>query len=242
MKFIAHRGACLEAQEDTLASLTLGAEYGAYAVECDPRLTKDGVWVLFHDNDLLRLAGDPAKIRELDYADMKARLEKVGKTVTTLDELLENYRGASAVLFDLPMPMEDEAMYRKLASAPFHTIAGIHAPNEAAIASKFFAKEDILAFMREVDRHQPELYTDAGAGNIRLWEHWLPEQPICEVHKRIPEDREIWIMSNDGVTPHPLFCMNGSPAQLEKLEAMGADGVLLNDIAMAKAYQEKKAR
>ena len=76
MKLIAHRGASLERQENTLESLKLGAELGADAVECDPRMTADGIVVLFHDDDLRRLAGDRRKVNTLTLAEMKEAMGK----------------------------------------------------------------------------------------------------------------------------------------------------------------------
>ncbi len=234
MKFIAHRGACLECQEDTLASLMRGAEHGVFAVECDPQLTADGIYVIFHDDNLRRLAGDERMVKDVTYSEMKATLEKAGKELTTLDELLKNYSGSSAVLFDLPGNTFDEALYKKLRNAPFKTIAGVHFVDEVKVARKFFDKEDILAFM--VDAGSPEAYAEAGAGNIRLWEDWLVDCPISKVRAAIPEDREIWIMSNDPSIDHPLFRMNSSREQIEKLAALGADAILLNDAALAKQF------
>jgi glycerophosphoryl diester phosphodiesterase len=68
MKYIAHRGACLEEKENTLAALEKGAAYGAYAVECDPQFTRDGAAILFHDPDLKRMADDPRRIADLAYS------------------------------------------------------------------------------------------------------------------------------------------------------------------------------
>ncbi|MBR4896253.1 MAG: hypothetical protein IKZ41_07485 [Clostridia bacterium] len=229
MKYIAHRGACLEETENTLAALEKGASYGAYAVECDPQFTGDGAAILFHDTDLNRMADDPRKIADLSYSEIFRAMEAAGKSVTTLDELIAGYRGASAVLFDLPR-VTDEAFFRKLANAPFHTIAGVHALDEAEIAARFFPREDILAFMPK-----PEMaagFAAAGVGNLRLWEQWLPEHPIAVVRESVPADREIWIMMADMSIRHPLYCMNGSVESLKKLNALGADGVLLNDIAL----------
>ena len=39
IKFIAHRGASVEAQENTLEAIRLGATLGAYACEADLRIT-----------------------------------------------------------------------------------------------------------------------------------------------------------------------------------------------------------
>ncbi len=41
MKFIAHRGASKEKLENTIDSLILAAEIGAYAAECDIRMATE---------------------------------------------------------------------------------------------------------------------------------------------------------------------------------------------------------
>ncbi|TFV90337.1 glycerophosphodiester phosphodiesterase family protein [Blastococcus sp. CT_GayMR16] len=46
---VAHRGATAEAPEHTLAAYRRAAEIGADAVECDVRMTRDGVLVCVHD-------------------------------------------------------------------------------------------------------------------------------------------------------------------------------------------------
>lgn len=231
MKFIAHRGACLELQEDTLAALNRAADYGAFAVECDLRYTADGVLVLYHDNDLKRLTGNESRVIDITYAEMKKILAESGKTLTTFDELVSGFNRKSAVLFDISFDALEKDFYRRISDVPFRAIAGIHAIEEAKLASAYFAKENILAFLPKDG--VPAQFAEAGAGNIRLWEHWLEERSLGEVRKTLPPDREIWIMARDRDIHHPLFCMNGSRESIEKLTACGADAMLLNDIKLA---------
>ncbi|MCQ2445374.1 MAG: hypothetical protein MJ141_00625 [Clostridia bacterium] len=233
MKFIAHRGACLEETEDTLASPLRAASYGAYAVECDPRFTKDGKLVIFHDDTLKRLAGDPARVIDLDYADMKARLASKNLALTTFDEVLRDYTGASAVLFDLSFDATDPEFFKLLRDAPFRAIAGVHDPKEAEAARKYLPAEDVLAFMPKPS--MAEDFHEAGCGILRLWEHWLTDVSPADV-RRLVGETEVWIMAHDPTVLHPLFSMNGSPASIEKVKALGADGILLNDIRMAMAH------
>jgi glycerophosphoryl diester phosphodiesterase len=49
---VAHRGATTEAPEHTLAAYRRAAEIGADAVECDVRMTRDGVLVCVHDRQI----------------------------------------------------------------------------------------------------------------------------------------------------------------------------------------------
>lgn len=230
MKYIAHRGACLEETEDTLASLLRAAAYGAYAVECDPRYTRDGKLVLFHDDNLERLAGDPARVIDLTYRDMEARLAARGLSLTSIDEVFSHYNGSSAVLFDLSFDANDPAFFRTLRDAPFRAIAGVHAPEEALLARRYLPAEDVLAFMPNPS--MAEAFHEAGCGILRLWEHWLHDVTPADIRCRVGKT-EVWIMANDPQNPHPLHCMNGSPASIANAKALGADGILLNDIRMA---------
>jgi glycerophosphoryl diester phosphodiesterase len=53
-RIIAHRGARSLAPENTRAAATVARHLGAHAWETDVQITRDGVPVLFHDQDLLR--------------------------------------------------------------------------------------------------------------------------------------------------------------------------------------------
>ena len=234
MKLIAHRGASLEEQEDTLESLQLGADLGADAVECDPRVTGDGTVVLFHDDDLKRLAGDRRRVNTLTLAEMKEVMGKRGLRVTTLNEVFEKYGRETPILLDLttgdgrtgaPCLTADDSFFEKLSEVPLNFICGIHFPEEAESASKYFPPEKILAFMPEKDRY--EEFFRAGAGIIRLWEHWLDEVKPADVKEKCP-GADVYIMSN-----RPETGADGTPESVRFAEAIGADGVLLNDIRMA---------
>jgi glycerophosphoryl diester phosphodiesterase len=49
---VAHRGATAEAPEHTLAAYRRAADIGADAVECDVRMTRDGILVCVHDRQI----------------------------------------------------------------------------------------------------------------------------------------------------------------------------------------------
>ena len=235
-RLIAHRGASCEAQEDTLAALNLAAALGADAVKCDPVYTKDGHLVLFHDPDLLRLANDPRAVRDLTLAKMRASLAAAGKALTTQEELERAYAYPVPVLFDLSFSPSDDAFFRHLDTLPFPVIAGIHSPEEARLAVGALGGDRVLAFMQRPEDFP--LYGDAGCGILRLWEDWLDEYTPSVLKERYP-DAKVWIMAHDPSNPHPLFSMNGSKSSIDRAAALGADGMLLNDIRRAAAYRPR---
>ena len=68
---IGHRGAHLEAPENTLAAFRKAKENGCVAVEFDLDLTKDGVPVIIHDDTVDRTTDGTGKVSELTFAEIK---------------------------------------------------------------------------------------------------------------------------------------------------------------------------
>ncbi len=74
-EIIAHRGASYIAPENTLASVKLGFELGADAVEVDVLLSKDNRLMVNHDKDTYRTAGGQNMIISETHSDQLRQLE-----------------------------------------------------------------------------------------------------------------------------------------------------------------------
>ncbi len=68
---IGHRGVKGYAPENTAVSLHMAADMGIKMVEFDVKLTKDGVPILFHDDDLMRVLGREDKIADLTWEELQ---------------------------------------------------------------------------------------------------------------------------------------------------------------------------
>ncbi|HWB05050.1 MAG TPA: glycerophosphodiester phosphodiesterase family protein [Verrucomicrobiales bacterium] len=95
MEIIAHRGANRLAPENTLAAQRLAYELGVDTVECDVRLSKDGVPVIMHDSEMFRTTGLPGYIGNYTLAQLKTfecgstfAPEWAGEPIPTLAEML----------------------------------------------------------------------------------------------------------------------------------------------------------
>lgn len=92
---IAHRGASVDAPENTNAAFRLGYEQGADAVECDVHLTADGQVVVLHDASTKRTGGVDWKVaeqsldalRRLDVGSWKGEAWRAER-IPTLAEVL----------------------------------------------------------------------------------------------------------------------------------------------------------
>ena len=85
MKFYAHRGASADFPEHTMAAYRGAIEQGALGFECDIRITKDEVPVLWHDANMKKEAKNSAIIANSTYAQVKS----IYPALMTLNELLD---------------------------------------------------------------------------------------------------------------------------------------------------------
>jgi glycerophosphoryl diester phosphodiesterase len=85
---LGHRGASARETENTLEAFAAALADGADGVELDVRLCKSGEVVVFHDDELSRLAGDARRVAELTLAELGAIELRGGRRIPTLDQVL----------------------------------------------------------------------------------------------------------------------------------------------------------
>lgn len=68
---IGHRGCAGVVPENTLASFARGLADGAVVLETDVHLTRDGVPVLIHDDDVARVSDGRGPVRDFAFADLQ---------------------------------------------------------------------------------------------------------------------------------------------------------------------------
>jgi len=95
VKYIGHRGASLIAPENTLPSYELAGELGFWGVECDIYTSKDGVWVLHHDDTVDRMTNGTGKVSDKTLAELKSLTIDAGNNISLYPNLkiptLEEY-------------------------------------------------------------------------------------------------------------------------------------------------------
>ncbi len=71
VKAIAHRGFSARYPENSMLAFEKAIEIGANGAEFDVQLSRDGVPVVFHDESLLRIAGDERLIKDLTVQELR---------------------------------------------------------------------------------------------------------------------------------------------------------------------------
>lgn len=110
---IAHRGSSDMLAEHTLAAYRKAIEEGADAVECDTRLTADGILVCVHDRRIDRTSDGRGVVSAKTYAELNQRDFSSWKASEDLDEDQELRSGGLLTLdalielvLDAPRPID----------------------------------------------------------------------------------------------------------------------------------------
>jgi glycerophosphoryl diester phosphodiesterase len=152
----AHRGHSRAAAENTLRAVRKAIESGADYAEVDVQQTADGVVVLLHDRDLMRVGGDPRRIEELTSGEAR-KLDVggwfgpgfAGEGVPTLAEVIDLCRGRIKLNIELKFYGPERRLARDVA----RLVREQDFESDCLVTS--FNYDALL----EVKRHNPRLRT-----------------------------------------------------------------------------------
>lgn len=83
-KMVAHRGLSGLERENTMAAFIAAGNRSYYGIECDIHKTKDGQFVVIHDDHTARVSPLNIKIKESNYSDLKEiELYEMGSVQTS---------------------------------------------------------------------------------------------------------------------------------------------------------------
>lgn len=104
---IAHRGAHNNKQgifENTHQAFQRAKELGCWGIECDVQQTADGVLVVHHDPDLLRLWQRNVTIANLNFNELR----QIVPEIPSLAEVVAQYSGSLHLLIELKTLISDQ--------------------------------------------------------------------------------------------------------------------------------------
>jgi glycerophosphoryl diester phosphodiesterase len=117
---IAHRAGALHAPENSLAALEIAIRQGADYAEIDVQRSFDGVVVVVHDADLMKMARDPHRIGQTEYAELAevdiGRMfhpDFTGERLARLSDFLERAKGRIKLMIELKYYGEDPELARE---------------------------------------------------------------------------------------------------------------------------------
>ena len=241
-RVLAHRGFvpdALTAQgiaENTRAAFQAAKDAGAVFVESDCHLTSDGHIVLFHDDNLLRVAGDPRRVADVTHRELAQIMRDRGELLT-LSEALEEFpdtrfnidvkadcaAGLTGVAVAehcarvLLTSFSDEIRLRALRAAA--AVSGGERP--ATSAGRGTIVQLLLAAAIRSQRRAGRLLSGIDAlqiperqGPVRVFTPWL-----VEMAHRFGVEVHVWTIND--------------PGTMRQLVARGADGIVTDRADLA---------
>lgn len=112
----AHRGLHGKGLTENTLEAFDAACTGGFGIELDVQLSKDGVVVVFHDDDLKRMANDDRRVDQVDYAELQTLALNGGGHIPTFEETLRLVNGRTPLLVELKNGKRNDELCRKTAA------------------------------------------------------------------------------------------------------------------------------
>ena len=223
--------------ENTLPAFRRALREGADGVELDVQRCATGEVVVFHDDDLGRLAGRPEAIRQLPLSVLRDVRLRGGGSIPTLEEAIDACGPDALLNIEIK-----HAGIRIAGCRPL--VAGV-----AGLVKKTRAEARTL-----ISGFSPAV--------VWLWRRQCPDVPCGLLFERLRPLHRPWPLRTDWLSPvlrpaalHPAADLCSSeavarwhargywvnvwtvdePARIESLAAMGVDGIITNQPARARA-------
>ncbi len=239
---VAHRGASALAPENTAAAVRLAVALGADAVECDVQLSRDGVPIVFHDDDLVRLCGEPSRVAELSAEELVTKRVRVAGTagratrIVTLSQWLTLLPRRVLPVVELKR-QATAAAERKLAGAAAKVLARRRAPCA------------VISFSERLVARSRELLPDALVGPVvdraalaRSLAWMRAARPIVALGRSGAGARLVARLVGAGKV---VWCWTvDDPDEIVRLVERGVGGIITNrpDVALAALARRRRRR
>lgn len=231
----AHRGASMAAPENTISAVQQAIAAGADFVEFDVQRTADGVIIVNHDADLMRVAGSPlvianSTLEELQAIDVGSHFSTdfADERLATLEDVIEIASGKIKLIVELKSYRDDAP---RLVADVVQLLRDHQLQEDAVIMSLKYSE------VVEVERIAPEFISgyisSASLGNIAKLEadflavskKQATEAFIGAVHAT---DKEVYVWTVD------------QPKEMATMIDRGVDNIITNDPATAVAVLEER--
>ena len=239
---IGHRGAAVEAPENSMAALELAMSLGADALELDVRRSADGVLMVIHDPDLHRTSDRQGRITELRFEQIRqADLSRASDTdlpewperlvVPTLKEVFERFPGVE-ITVDVKEPADGGEVVRtieafgRVAQTILYVDGGTETPS----------------FRGYEGRRATSVAQAARLAADPSWLRRAPERGLPEVvHTPLQEAGRSLVSADlvkaihDSGRAIQVWTIDDLPV-MEWLADCGVDGIITNDVRAAAAH------
>ncbi len=232
----AHRGSSKDAPENTLAAIGQAITDGADYAEIDVQETSDGVVIVMHDADLMRIAGQQRGIWDTPLADLKKidagswfDTSFADQRVPTLQEVLDLCRGKIKLNIELKFNGHDQ----HLVTRTLDVVTQNHFATQCVISS---LKQDALPEVRAI---QPGIkvgaIVGAAIGNLGRVDADFISINVEHVGRKLIDD-----LHQQGKEIH-VWTVNDVQTMSDMID-LGVDNILTDEPAKLNRLLEERRR
>jgi glycerophosphoryl diester phosphodiesterase len=207
---IAHRGASASAVEHTLEAYQRAIDEGADGLECDVRLTRDGVLVCVHDRRVDRTSNGRGALSALELAD----LEELDFGLATPSERPDREAGGVLTL---------ERLLEVVAAAPRSVDLAIetkHPTRYTGLVELELA--DLLARFGQTHPVPPVRVMSFAVTSLRRLHLMAPALPTVLLLRRLPlRYRDGWLPDRIAIAGPSLGVLRNHPDYVQRAQRRG---------------------
>lgn len=230
---IAHRGASIEAPENTLASIKRALALKSHYVEVDVRLSKEGIPMLLHDDSAARMIGTSyapfihdltlSEIQTIDIGQFFNPLF-VGEQIPTLAQALQLDWGQTGLMLEIKeCPQQPDIIVKEVfqvlaqaSSLPSPLIIGSFSPSIIHEVQKHQHRLSslirIIGIIEESEMLVPFLKQEIPS--LALWHPLITAELMHSLHS---QNFDVWAFTIDDL---PMA---------KSLASLGISGIISND-------------
>jgi len=234
VRAIAHRGGAWGGRENTLLAFESAVALGYGQLETDVHVTADGVLVIAHDADLVRVAGHPGRIAQMTASEV-AKVRVAGtEPIPTLEEALAAFPSAQFTV-DLKADGAVAPMLRLLERQPGLLervgVGAFSADRVRAVRRAFAARVCTVATPAEVGRLVLAARTGRRPGPVAADLLAVPERyPLGRIGVGIVGERLLEMAADIGL-PVDVWTVNDA-ARMQDLARRGVAGIITDEVAL----------
>ena len=192
----AHRGASIEFPENTLPAFNRAVELGAYGIELDVHLSRDGFPVVIHDDTVDRTTNGTGAVADLDLAELRSLDAGNGAGIPTLSEVLDLVEAHLHVDIEVKAAEAADAVLAETNTRPNLRFA-ISSFNHDVLRHVRAVSSDIELWPLTIGATDDALKTavDVGAPNIAIYDRFVNAE-IVEFVRSQGQNCWVWTVND----------------------------------------------
>jgi len=194
---IAHRGLPTEFPENTLSGIEAALQAGADSVEVDIQFSRDGIPVLYHDENMQRLSGIDRSILDLTFSELQQHSVTLNNEAAQISAPIPALKELVTLISNWPhchffLELKRQSVERLGAEFCVENILKIIQPVASSCIPISFHQQAIFVFREHCNLPVGWVIREWNEAQHEIADSLKPEYLFCNI-KKLPENKDaLW--------------------------------------------------